>query len=306
MAHNNHTIDHINKEYNTLYPDREAFLRLTDEFESKLDKPIIKKHDGIYVIREDLMGHGGTKVRAAEYLFSTIKEDTIVYCMPRVGHASAAVIKLAILYNKNVILFAPACKEMSNHQANSVRMLEEMPSHLYGKVIWRRIAAMPNLNRMAMNFAKENQYKFLPFGLDHPYTIAGFVRVCHDMLNSQWIQYPKTMWTVVSTGVLTRGLQIGFLDSNMQGVAVARNMKSGELGRTKIQSDPLAFTAKEKQENLPPFDSVATYDAKAWKYIPKNPEKPVYFWNVAGEIELPKNFDKSNYNTYRDWNDESI
>ena len=66
------------------------------------------------------MGHGGTKTRAGEFLFSTIKEDTVVYCMPRVGHASAAVIKLAILYDKNVILFAPACKEMSDHQANSV------------------------------------------------------------------------------------------------------------------------------------------------------------------------------------------
>jgi hypothetical protein len=51
---------------------------------------------------------------------------------------------------------------------------------------------------------------------------------------------PEEMWSVVSTGVLTRGLQVGFPNAKMRGVCVARNMKYGELGRTEIISEPLS------------------------------------------------------------------
>ena len=90
----------------------------------------------------------------------------------------------------------------------------------------------------------------------------------------------------------------------MKGIAVARNMKAGELGKTEIESEPLAFTREEKEENLPPFDCVKTYDAKAWKYIPKDGAKNRLFWNVAREIYPPDGFDKSSYDTYRDWGEE--
>ena len=143
-------------------------------------------------------------------------------------------------------------------------------------------------------------YEFLPFGLNHPYTIAGFVRVCENILLNY--KEPNEMWSVVSTGVLTRGLQIGFENTKMKGVAVARNMKFGELGRTEIISEPLAFLKNEKIENLPPFDTVPSYDGKAWKYIPKNSEKDIWFWNVAGDIKKPNNFDKKTINSYRNWN----
>jgi hypothetical protein len=87
----------------------------------------------------------------------------------------------------------------------------------------------------------------------------------------------------------------------MKGVAVARNMKQGELGRTSIISEPLAFLSNEKKENLPPFNTIPSYDGKAWKYIPKNTERNIWFWNVAGEIEKPQNFDKSLIKSYKEW-----
>jgi hypothetical protein len=78
-------------------------------------------------------------------------------------------------------------------------------------------------------------------------------------------------------------------------------MKKGELGRTEIISEPLAFLQNEKEYNLPDFNTVPNYDGKGWKYVPKNTDRNVWFWNVAGNINMPINFDKSKINSYRNW-----
>ena len=52
---------------------------------------------------------------------------------------------------------------------------------------------------------------------------------------------------------------------------------------------------------MPPFPSIGTYDAKAWRYIPKNTGRNILFWNVGSEPILQ---DETLYNTvdsYRDW-----
>jgi hypothetical protein len=292
MAHNKHIIDGVNKELNVIYPDRNSYLELTKDFKSLLPEVIVKEHEGVKVVREDLTLKGGTKSRAGEFLISQTKKNTLVYVVPRVGHAGIAIMELAKLYNKEVIFFMPACKEISNHQAHIIDMGPK-------DVIFERIAAMPNLNILAKKYADQNGYEFLPFGLNHPYTIAGFVRTCEELLKNY--KEPEEMWSVVSTGVLTRGLQIGFENTDMNGICVARNMKQGELGRTKIISEPLPFLKDEKKINLPEFDTVPSYDGKGWKYVPKNTGRDIWFWNVAGNITIPDNFDKSKINSYRDW-----
>jgi len=292
MSHDKHIIDYTNKDINTIYPNKESYLKLTENFKSLLPDIVIKRHEGINVVREDLVLKGGTKTRAGEFLISQTKKDTLVYVAPRVGYAGIAIMELAKIYNKEVIFFMPACKEISDHQSIIISMQPK-------NVEFERIAAMPNLNIIAKKYAEQNNYNFIPFGLNHPYTIAGFVKTCDNILKNY--NEPEEMWSVVSTGVLTRGIQIGFKNTIMKGVAVARNMKQGELGRTDIISEPLAFLSNEKKENLPPFNTIPSYDGKAWKYIPKNTNKNIWFWNVAGEIEKPQNFDKSKINSYKNW-----
>lgn len=293
MAHNKHIIDGINKEINLIYPDRKTYLKLTEGFQSKLPPVVVKEHDGFFVAREDLIGTGGTKSRAGEFLVSSVAQDTVVYVMPRVGHAPSAIINLAKIYGKRVVLFAPACKTISEHMAAAIEMGPD-------KIIWRRTAAMPNLNREAKAWAGRHGAAFLPFGLNHPYTIAGFVRIAEDMLRGGFMT-PEQIWTVVSTGTMTRGLQVGFPDAEMRGVAVARNMKRGELGRTRIWSEPKPFLSAEQPKNMPPFNTVATYDAKGWKYMLEHGKPGSLFWNVAGELKASPNFDYSSIDSYRAW-----
>ena len=290
--HNNHIIDGVNKEINLIYHNRDVFINFTKNFKSILPDIVIKKHDNINVVREDLILKGGTKTRIGEFYFSQITNRVVVYVVPRFGLAGAAIMELCKLYNKEAIFFMPACKEISDHQAY---VIDQKPRD----VIFKRIAAMPNLNRIAQKYANLHGFEFIPFGLNHSHVIAGAVRVCEDLLKNY--NEPDQLWTAVSTGVLTRGLQIGFENTEMHGVAVARNMKAGELGRTNIISEPLGFHSKEKQ--LPPFNSVDNYDAKVWKYIPKDTNKNIWFWNVAKDLKCPTYFDKKLVNSYRDWND---
>ena len=70
MAHNKHVIDSVNKDINFLYPNKENYLELTKNFKSLLPDIIIKEHEGVKVVREDLTLIGGTKTRAAEFLIS--------------------------------------------------------------------------------------------------------------------------------------------------------------------------------------------------------------------------------------------
>ena len=45
---------------------------------------------------------------------------------------------------------------------------------------------------------------------------------------------PKTMWSVISTGVLSRTMQIALPDTEFSAVAVARIIQQGELGRANL------------------------------------------------------------------------
>ena len=100
---------------------------------------------------------------------------------------------------------------------------------------------------------------------------------------------------------MSRALQIAWPKAKFTSIAVARNLKAGELGRATVISEPLDFTASEKKENLPPFPCIDTYDAKVWKYIPKNTERNILFWNVGPNPQLVDDTIYDRIDSYRDW-----
>ena len=182
----------------------------------------------------------------------------------------------------------PSSKRISDHQACCIERGAKAEFH--------RIAAMPNLNKIAKDWADQHKNAFfVPLGLKHEMVTAGIVKTASQ------IREPEVVYTATSTGVLTRGLQIAWPNAEFVSVCVSRNMKAGELGKADPISDPLPFTTSEKKENLPPFPTIDTYDGKVWKYIPKDGKKDILFWNVGKEpilqnINLPDTID-----SYREW-----
>lgn len=300
MTHNKHVIDNINKDIEILRLDgitnrheaKEYYLNLAKDWEDPNPDPIVEEYDGVRVVRDDLIT--GTKVRGGDCLISGLNQSTLVYVQPRTGLAGVSLLDVARRHRKRVRLFMPSSKRISHHQACCIERGAEYDFH--------RIAAMPNLNAIAKKWSEEQEDAyFIPLGLKHERVTAGMVKVASR------IKEPEEVWTVVSTGVLHRALQIAWPNAKFNAVAVARNMKNGEVGHNNIISAPEPFTTEIK-EGLPPFPSINTYDGKAWRYIPKNSGRDILFWNVGTEPVLNDETIYDRVDSYKDWskNEKSI
>jgi len=287
VSHNKHTIDGVNKDVGLMGWEgaKEYYLQLADTWVDPYPAPVVKMHDGIRCVRDDLIV--GTKVRGGDCLLSGVNHGTIVYVQPRTGLAGVSILDVAKRYNKKVKLFMPSSGRISLHQACCIEQGAEVEFH--------RIAAMPNLNAIAQKWAMEQDDAFfVPLGLKHEKVTAGIIKAASQ------IEAPDEVYVAISTGVLSRALQIAWPNAKFHSVAVARNLKAGELGRAEVISEPLAFTQSEYKDNLPPFPCIDTYDGKVWKYIPKNTGRNILFWNVGKEPVLN---DETIYdvNSYRPW-----
>lgn len=258
---------------------RDEYLKMVENFESSFPDPVIEIHNGITIVREDLL-EVGSKARAGEALIANCKSDTIVYVQPRFGFAGISLTNLCKKYNKKLVLFMPSSKEISEHQAYCIENGCEYYFH--------RIAAMPNLNKIAKNFADDNNAFFIPLGLKHELVTAMIIKAAIK------IPEPKSFWTAFSTGVLNRALQIAWPNADAYGLAVSRNIKDGEKGRAKIIGHYQNFS--ENSKKIPPYPSASNYDAKVWEYLKEGD----LFWNVAGNLK--SNIDKKTINSYREWN----
>lgn len=285
MSHNKHVIDGINKDVGIFgYKDaKDYYLSLAEGWIPYNPDPIVIDHDGVRVVRDDLIV--GTKTRAADLLASKINNDTMVYSQPRVGLAGVSLLDVAKHHNKKVVLFMPASKRISLHQACCIER---------GAIpIFERIAAMPILNIKAKEWADKHNAFFIPLGLKHELATAAIVHAASK------ISEPEEVYVAISTGVLSRALQIAWPNAKFTCVAVARNLKAGELGRASVISEPLEFMQEEPIQ--PPFPTVRTYDAKVWKYIPKNTGRNILMWNVGAEPQLTNLSIYDTVKSYKDW-----
>ena len=288
MSHKTHVQDGHNKDIPMGMGAEEAkgyYLSLCEGWVPYNPPPKVITHDGVMVVRDDLIV--GTKARAGDLLLAKTSQDTLVYCQPRVGLAGVSLCEVAKIHDKKIVLFMPSSKEISHHQACTIER--------GARVMFERIAAMPNLNLYAKRWAMENAAYFIPLGLRHELATAAIVHAASS------IPEPDEVYVAISTGVLSRALQIAWPNARFISVAVARNMQAGELGRSEVISEPLAFPQSELAENLPPFPTVASYDGKVFKYIPRDGQKRRLMWNVGGEPVLRDASIIQKTDSYRPW-----
>ena len=269
----------------------EEILEQTKDYRSDYDDFVTKTtSDGFNIIDESVHDFG-TKARFADYYMRNLENDHIVYVAPRVGYAGLSLAYLTEKYGKKLTLVMPSSKQISHHQALAIQ---------YGaEPLFLRIAAMPNANAAAKKYADAVGAEFAPFGLDHPDVYAGAVT---ELQRLRPLLDGKRIWSVISTGVLSRSLQIALPQTEIVNVAVARNIQQGELGRAHFSSYHRKFT--EKSDVIPTeFNSVDTYDAKGFHYLQEYGTEGDYFYNVAGEPPAA-NPDLYNIDSYRDWGDK--
>jgi hypothetical protein len=275
---------------------REYYLEMARSgkaFKSKLGTPKFEIHMARRVLRCDQTL--SFKALAVERYIASVKEDTLVYCAPRAGFAAIAIAKLAQLYGKKAVFFAPASAQASTHQLCVLALGAELR--------FVKIAAMPVLNSYAREWARKECALFLPFGLANlPQVTAGIVDLCDRLEKDHGA--PSQVWCAVSTGVMARGLQIGWPRASVYGVAVARNMHPGEVGYANVTDAGVPFLQKAKIQ--PPFPTTAAYDAKAWGPCVELGRKGAAFINVGADQvieDLAKQVDASKVHSQRAWGD---
>jgi hypothetical protein len=266
----------------------EYYLDITKDYKHDFTFTI-KDIEGFKVIDDGEFLYG-TKAKMADFFISQVKEDALVYVAPRTGYAPFSLCYLAKKYNKKLYLVMPASKEASEHQRTAIE---------YGGIpIFLRIPAMPTANIWAKQFAEKIGAKFLPFGLKHEMVVAGGVRIFYDNFKHTNIE---EMWSVFSTGVLSRTLQIALPNTKFNAVAVARNIQPGELGRAKFYTHSKPFLKEAKI--IPPFDCIQTYDAKGWELLKEHGNPGDWFWNVAANMPKP-NIKVEDIDSDRAWGDQ--
>ncbi len=230
--------------------------------------PVIEEHEGFHIVRDDLLG-GGSKVRFADYLIQSQPEieEWVYGSSPATGYAQISLSYLCRKYGKKAIVFM-AERAMDNLHDYQLRAIEE------GAIMnWVPNGMLSVTEKRARDYVQEspNNRRLLPIGFDHPSVIASVTRVA-----LRCDVRPNEVWTVGSSGTLTRGLQQAWPNASFHCVAVGHK---GDYGRAKVYQCEIPFNKETKVK--PPFPSAPTYDAKAWEFMKKYASPGALFWNVG-------------------------
>ena len=246
----------------------EEYLSLINDWEDSLPSPMIEEHEGIQVVRDDLLG-GGSKIRFADYLVQSQPEieEWVYGSSPATGYAQISLSYLCRKYGKKAVIFMAerAWDKLHDYQIEALKAGADMK--------WVPNGMLSVTEKRARDYVEQDPKvrRLLPIGFHHDTVIASIIRVALSID----IQ-PNEVWTVGSSGTLTRGLQLAWPDADFHCVTVGHK---GDYGRAKTYRCEIPFNKPAKL--IPPFPSAITYDAKAWEYIKQHASPGALFWNVG-------------------------
>ena len=239
----------------------------TIDYTTNLPNPIIEDHDGVKVVRDDLID-GGTK-RRAFYVYIKSKSDIeeFVYASPRQGYAQLSLAHVCKDLNRKCTVTVPQGKRY---------WLTDEAEKLGANIIEVPMGFLTHIQYVAKEYCMDNDAHLIPFGGDHPIIVRAMCEVAKS-LNIN----PKEVWTVMSSGVLSRGLQMAWPNAIVYGVKIGHNTTIQEQGRATCLRSKYKFQQECKKTERPPFPSSLTYDSKAWSFIKEKATTGALFWNVA-------------------------
>lgn len=227
--------------------------------------PIVKVHDGISVIRDDLFP-GGTKARFLPVLFDGA--DEVVYASPCEGGAQTALAHTAAKLGKRATIFVAKRKQPHNRALEAKRVgakVMQVP-HGYLNVVRAR----------AREYCARTGARLAPFGVDLPEAIEAIALAAR----ATGLE-PDEVWCASGSGVLARSLAMAWPSARRHVVEVGRTLSPSEVAGATIHKAGLPFSKALREK--PPFPSCPHYDAKAWRICKARRESGlVVFWNVTG------------------------
>lgn len=229
------------------------------------DAPIVKNHEGVYVVRDDLFA-GGTKARFLPVLFKTANE--LVYATPAQGGAQTALAHTAAKLGKRVTLFV--AKRAQPHD----RTLEA--KRLGAKVFQVNCGYLKVVQSRARSYCADTGATLVPFGVRLPEAIETIAGAARSLAVK-----PDEIWCASGSGVLATALRQAWPNAEVHCVQVGRELKPADAPGAIVHVYPQPFDKTCKTR--PPFPSDPHYDAKAWEMcLARKRGRVVLFWNVTG------------------------
>jgi len=235
----------------------------------------IEKHNGIHVLRDDLL-MGGTK----SILLSTLDEPNIteyVYASPVYGGFQIALSMYCKSVNKTATIF---CAKRKIKHSNTFKCI------YYGaNIIEVDYGYLSVIEKHAREYSNgKSNIKKIVFGSkteDNISLLATRTKNVIQVLGRE----PEEIWVAVGSGTLISGI-LRAVSNNVKVVGVqvgAEFIPEKEYNNLTIIKYPKPFDKESKIK--PDFPSMPNYDLKAYelciannKVIPNN--KMVLFWNV--------------------------
>lgn len=230
-----------------------------------MSAPVVREHDGILVVRDDLFP-GGTKARFLSVLFGRCVE--LVYASPAEGGAQTALATVAAALGKKATIFV--AKRAQPH-----------PRALMAKALGARVfqvepGYLTTVQARAREYCQRTGATLAPFGMDVPEAAEAIAAAARATKIDA-----DEVWCAAGSGVLARGLALAWPKARRHVVQVGRKLESAEVAGATIHIYPRSFGQCAKIK--PPFPSDPHYDAKAWETATaRRGAGRVVFWNVTG------------------------
>lgn len=234
---------------------------------SNLPAPIVEVHDGIHVVRDDLLP-GGTKLRYLGPLAAQHKE--LVYASSAQGGAQLALAYAAREAGTRATIFVAHRSELHPRTIEAKRA--------GAKVFQVEPGYLTVVQARARQYAETRGAFYVAFGGESPEALAAIARAAADV----WRAHGPfdEVWCATGSGVLARGLQQGMPDAGAF-VCVCCGHHHESIGRARIRWSGVKYGHDEKRSA--PFPACPTYERKAWQFCKaeRGPGR-VLFWNVLG------------------------
>lgn len=237
----------------------------------------LTEHDGFTVVREDALRFG-SKARFVDALVSLHPEidEWVFGSCPAQGWAQVSLTEVCNRHGKKAHYFM-AQRSEQNYTAEQKTGLM-----LGGDYHWVPNGMLPVTQARAREFVEQSPTTrmVLPIGLEHPFVFAAIIKTT-SALKTQ----PSELWSVASSGSLSRGLQMAFPKATVHAVSVGHKMSDRETGRAKLWRSPLKFEHNIPDGDRPPYPSVSNYDAKVWPFVRDHATEGAWVWNVAADLD---------------------
>jgi len=234
--------------------------------------PVVVEHEGIFVVRDDLL-EGGTKRRIAHLVLNG-KED-YAYASTVHGYAQLALAYACRDNGKKLTLFVAKRPKSGRHPLTATAV------SLGANVV--EVWPQPRLSYIqaeARRYAEESPSTrhLVPFGLATREVLEALAEIARQVPAENGLAPPTEVWTAAGSGTLSRALQLAWPDADFHAVAV--EAKDPDVGRAELHFAEGSFSRPAKL--LPPFPTVKNYDGYCWAWIKRLARPGAWFWNCGG------------------------